>query len=96
MHAKRHFASEAAALASLTRPSTKKFPLKASPKQLSLSATNKHSLPVASIDDNQSPISTVSLVIQSGPRYQQGQRELGAAQWMKQMAFKVGSCLYIY
>lgn len=70
------------------KPSTKKFPPKAQP--LALATATVDGVQVASVDDASSPISTVSVVVGAGPRFQRGLSQLGAAQFLKSYGFKVG------
>ena len=88
---RRSFSTQAPAHAfqALSSGPGKKFPKSAQPKQWNLTQHGSQ-LKLATVDDLYSPISSLALVVQAGPRYQQGQEEVGVAQWLKTQGFKVG------
>ena len=73
----------------IAKAPTKKYPLKALGKQVTVSQLENKGLHLASMDDQQAPISSLSLVLQAGPRFQSGLAQQGVAQWIQAYGFKV-------
>eukprot|EP00158_Paraphelidium_tribonemae_P004094 Partr_v1_DN26566_c0_g1_i1_m3420 putative ubiquinol-cytochrome c reductase core protein II len=70
----------------LAKVPSKKFPLQAFPKTRNAAQTSNGIL-LASVEDQQSPISSLALVLPSGTRMQSAE-QIGAANWLKFNAFK--------
>lgn len=73
----------------LSKP-TKKYPAKAQSKLETVSSLES-GIRLATVEDFSSPISSLSLVISAGPRYQSDNKERGFSQWIKNHGFKVGA-----
>jgi hypothetical protein len=86
----RRFASSLPAYAfdAVAKAPSKRFPAKAAPKKFSVAALS-NGVQLASAEDSQSPISSLSLVVAAGPRFQEGIKQQGIAQWLKSSGFKV-------
>lgn len=73
----------------IAKAPTKKFPLAASPKVYAQSTLGANGLQLVSVDDKQTPISSLSLVLNAGTRFHEGPAQQGVAQWIKAFGFKV-------
>jgi hypothetical protein len=83
----RRYSSKAAF--ALAKAPAKSFPLKAPPlKYTTTTVASVNNLQLAAVDDSSSPISSLALVLPTGPRHQVSESEQGVAQWLKHAAFK--------
>ena len=64
-----------------------KFPLKAEKKAVE-GASLENGVRVATVEDFQSPVASLGVVLPCGPASQQGRQEVGMAQFLKLQAFK--------
>ncbi|KAI3647823.1 hypothetical protein MP228_008044 [Amoeboaphelidium protococcarum] len=58
------------------------------PQKAYTSTQLQNGIRVATVEDQHSPVSTVSVSLNCGPMYQQGVKQVGFAQWLKFQAFK--------